>query len=157
GPAQVRNREAVADAADQVTARDLQALFVLEELQRLLNDLEGEAEKAGELQPYHSSSGVQRAQDEIVQEAKTEPGLFHGLGRRRRFGQVRAFPLQRGAFAASNHGGLLYLRRRSWGGFKSRPTIPDDEKTNQDSYGSELNHCLAATKGGLDGAIDFVP
>ncbi len=70
--AQFGQVEAVADAADEVAAGDFQALLVLEEPERFLDDLEGQAQAAGQVQAEHAAAGIERAQDHVVEETERQ-------------------------------------------------------------------------------------
>ena len=74
--AQLGQVEAIADAADQVAAQHLDALLVLEEAERFLDDLERQAQQPGQVQAEHAAARVEGAQDQVVEEAERQAGLL---------------------------------------------------------------------------------
>src|SRR5262249_39981659 len=102
--AEFGEREAVTNPADEVAARHLEAFLVLEELQRLLDYLEGQTREPGQFQAEQGAANVERAQNQVVEEAERQPGLRQRFRRTRCFGQPGAFPFESGWLGGLEHG-----------------------------------------------------
>src|SRR4029078_11352367 len=60
--------EAIADAANEIAPLDLDALFILEELERFLDDLERQANAAGQIESEHHPLDIESAHQQVVEE-----------------------------------------------------------------------------------------
>ena len=108
-PAQFGQHEAIADAADQVAPLHLDAFFVLEELERFLDDLERQADVAGQVQAEHDPLHVKGAQEQVVEEVQAETGLLEAIRGRGRVGNADAVPIRvRRTLLVCDHASILW-------------------------------------------------
>src|SRR5262249_16263288 len=103
-PADIGQVEAIADAADQVAAQHLDALLVLEEGERLFEDLEWQTDQLGQVQAEHPAARVQRAQQHVTQKTDRQPRLLQRFRRPGRLGQVAQVPVGGTHLGVRNHG-----------------------------------------------------